>query len=142
VRLIPKFLRAHGTLPEAARMQIATEGQLFLEEGLRGTESFRQFSAPGRRASRAIRRIDVGIGISEKRVLLFEQSGRRKIVDLTYDDPRRAALEVSLDEDRVVIGIDLDRFGTPDVHGEMTIRFKSPNAALIVDTLQSRLGAQ
>jgi hypothetical protein len=69
-------------------MQIATEGQVFLEEGLRGTESFRHFRAPGRRASRAIRRIDVGIGISEKRVLLFEQSGRRKVVDLTYDDPR------------------------------------------------------
>jgi hypothetical protein len=51
-------------------------------------------------------------------------------------------LSVSLDKDKVAIDIDLDRFGTPDVHGAMTIRFKTPNAALIVDALQSRLDAQ
>lgn len=142
MRLIPKFLRADGTLPEAARLQIASEGQLFLEEGLHGTESFRHFRAPGRRASRAIRRIDVGIGVSEKRVLLFEQSGRRKVIDLPFDDSRREAVDVSLDDDRVAIHVDLDRFGTPNVHGQMTIRFKTPNAAAIVEALQMGLARQ
>ena len=84
-----------------------------------------------------------GIGVSEQRLALYCRSGRVKLIDQPFTEPRLSALEVSLDrEDRVALRIDFDRAAVPKVSGQMTIRAVTPNAATLVEELSARLGSQ
>jgi hypothetical protein len=48
-------------------------------------------------------------------------------------------LDVSLrGDDRVVIRVDYDRAGVPNVSGEITIHARTPNAAQIVEHFRAR----
>jgi hypothetical protein len=130
-----------GKLPDDVRIAITGEGVVFLEEGLRGSITYKHYRAPGRRYGSRIEALIVGLGVSDQRVVVFARSGRTRLVDVPYADPRSAALTVSADGEKVAIAVDLDRFGTPDISGNITIRATTPNAAAIVESLRQRLDA-
>ena len=84
----------------------------------------------------------LAVGISERRLAVYCRSGRVKLIDSVFSDPRWHAVEVSLRvADTVSIRIDYGRAGVPDVSGEIEIRATVPaNAATIVEEIRERLG--
>lgn len=141
--LFAKLLLGNGTLRPKLRATLESEGVVLVEEGLPGTITYAHFKAPGRRHHGKVVGECLGLGISEQRLALYCRSGRVKLIDQPFTEPRLSALDVSLErEDRVALLIDYDRVAVPRVSGQMTIRAVTPNAASIVEQLSARLGRQ
>jgi hypothetical protein len=143
VGLFTKLLLGNGTLKPSLRAALESEGLVLVEEGLPGSIRYANFKAPGRRSRGKITGQCFGLGISERRLALYCRSGRVKLIDQPFTEPRLGAVDVSLEgEDRVALLIDYDRVEVPQVSGQMTIRARTPNAARVVEELTSRLGRQ
>ena len=134
------LLLGKGTLKPSLRAELEAEGVVLIEEGLVGTIRYSNFKAPGKRFKGKVTGECVGLGISERRLALYCRSGRAKLIDQPFSEPRLSALDVSQDgEDAVAFLIDYDRVEVPRVSGQMTIRVRTPNAARVVDELSARL---
>ena len=134
------LLLGKGTLKPSLRAELESEGLVLIEEGLVGSIKYSNFKAPGKRFKGKTTGECLGLGISERRLALYCRSGRGKLIDQPFTEPRLSAIGVSLDgEDRVAFLIDYDRADVPRVSGQMTIRARTPNAARIVEELTSRL---
>ncbi|MDQ3951932.1 MAG: hypothetical protein M3279_03040 [Actinomycetota bacterium] len=143
MKLFARLLLGNGRLEPELRAALHSEGLVILEEGLPGSVRYTSFSAPGRRFHGKVTLQRIGVGISKERLAVYCRSGRAKLIDTPFSDPRLSALDVSLqDHDTVSIRIDYDRVDVPDVSGEIEIRAKAPNAATIVEQLHARLGRQ
>jgi hypothetical protein len=137
---LTKLLLGDGKLRPELRAALESEGLVTLEEGLWGSVRYRHFKAPGRRFHGKVRAERIGLGISEQRLVVYCRSGRVKLIDTLFSDPRLNALEVSVDDTNAVsIQIDYDRANVPDVSGQITIRMRTPNATAIVQRLRARL---
>lgn len=131
----------NGTLSQGVRAKLETEGLVVVEEGLTGSVRYQHFKAPGRRFHGKVTAVCVGLGISEERVAIYCRSGRSKLVDTLFSEPRLGAVEFALHgTDEVSIRIDFDRGVVPKVSGQMEIRVTSPNALRIVEELRARAG--
>ena len=140
VGLFTKLLLGNGTLKPNLRAELESEGVVLIEEGLPGSIRYKNFKAPGKRFKGKITGECFGLGISEERLALYCRSGRVKLIDQPFTEPRLSAIEVSLEgEDRVALLIDYDRVDVPKVSGQMTIRARTPNAATVVEELSARL---
>jgi hypothetical protein len=140
--LFTRLLLGKGTLKPNLRAALESEGVVLIEEGLTGSIRYSNFKAPGRRYKGKITGECFGLGISEQRLALYCRSGRVKLIDQPFTEPRLSALDVSLDgDDRVELRIDYDRAAVPKVSGQMTIRARTPNAATVVEELSARLPA-
>jgi hypothetical protein len=140
---VAKLLLGNGKLKPKTRVALESEGLLFIEEGLPGSIRYRHFKAPGRRFNGKVTAERFGLGISEQRLAVYCRSGRVKLIDSAFSDPRWSAVEVTLpNSDTVSIRIDYDRVDVPKVSGEITISMRTSKAASVVELLQSRLGDQ
>ena len=138
-RLANLFL-GKGTLKPSLRAELESEGVVLIEEGLIGSIRYSNFKAPGKRFKGKITGECFGLGISERRLAVYCRSGRVKLIDQPFTEPRLSAIEVSLDgDDAVALLIDFDRADVPRVSGKMMIRARTPNAARVVDELTARL---
>ena len=135
-----RLLLGDGTLKPELRAALADEGLVLIEEGLSGSVRYKRFKAPGRYHNGKITPERIGIGVSEERFAVYCKSGRVKLLDTEFSNPRLSALDVSLSEnDRVAIRVDYDKLDGPRVSGEITIVAKTSDAASIVDELRARL---
>jgi hypothetical protein len=140
VGFFTKLLLGKGTLKPSLRAALESEGVVLIEEGLPGSIRYSNFKAPGKRFKGKITGECFGLGISTKRLALYCRSGRVKLIDQPFTEPRLSALDVSLDgDDGVALRIDYDRAAVPRVSGQMTIRARTPNAARVVEELLARL---
>ncbi len=139
--LFAKLLLGNGRLQPQLRATLESEGLVTLEEELSGSVRYRHFKAPGRRFHGKVSPQRIALAISEQRLVVYCRSGRVKLIDTPFSDPRLRALDVSLhDDDTVSIRIDYDRVAVPDVSGQIEIRVNTPGAPNIVEQLQVRLG--
>jgi hypothetical protein len=105
-----------------------------------GSIRYSNFKAPGKRFKGKITGECFGLGISERRLSLYCRSGRAKLIDQPFAEPRLSALDVSQHgEDSVAFLIDYDRAEVPRMSGQMAIRVRTPNAARVVEELSARL---
>lgn len=138
---LARLLLGNGRLPPEVHAALRSEGLVICEEGLSGSVRYRNFKAPGRRSHGKVTPQRIGLGISKERLAVYCRSGRAKLIDTAFSEPRLHALDVSIqDEDKVSMRIDYGRVDVPNVSGVITITAKSPNAANIVEHLQVRLG--
>lgn len=136
-----KLLLGNGKLKPELRAALESEGLVTIEEGLGGSIRYRHFKAPGKRFHGKVAAERIGLGISERRLAIYCRSGRVKLIDTAFSDPKWNALDVTLrDADTVSIRIDYERLGVANVSGEITINATTPNAAHIVEHLGTRLG--
>jgi hypothetical protein len=137
---LAKLLLGSGRFSPELRSALESEGLVTIEEELSGSVRYRRFKAPGKRFHGKVTLERLALGISERRLALYCRSGRVKLIDSAFSEPRFNGVQISLLEGETVsIRIDYDRLDVPDVSGEIEIRAKTPNAATIVDHLQSRL---
>ena len=140
---LAKLFLGDGGLRPKMRAALDSEGLVFLEEGLAGSVRYTNFKAPGRRSHGKVTPQRIGLGISEERFVVYCRSGRVKLIDTPFSDPRLSALDVVLgDGDTVSIRIDYDRIEVPGVSGQIEIRATTSNAATIVEQLRARLGRE
>ena len=138
---LANLLLGNGSLKPSLRAALESEGVVLIEEGLVGSIRYSNFKAPGKRFKGKITGECFGLGVSERRLAVYCRSGRVKLIDQPFTEPRLSAIDVSLEgEDRVALRIDFDRAEVPKVSGQMTIRARTPNAATVVEELNSRLG--
>ena len=138
--LFTNLLLGNGTLKPSVRAALESEGVVLVEEGLTGSIRYANFKAPGRRYKGKITGACFGLGISKQRLAVYCRSGRAKLIDQPFTEPRLSAIDVSLDgEDKVALLIDFDRAAVPKVSGQMTIHARTPNAARVVEELSARL---
>lgn len=138
-----KLLLGNGTLKPSLRAALESEGIVLIEEGLPGSIRYANFKAPGKRYRGKITGECFGLGISEQRLAVYCRSGRVKLIDQPFTEPRLSAIDVSLDgEERVALRIDFDRAEVPKVSGQMTISARTPNAARVVEELSGRVPRQ
>ena len=138
---LSKLLLGNGTLKPELRVALEAEGLVLIEEGLGGSVRYKRFRAPGRRHHGKVTGERIGLAVSEERLVVYCRSGRTKLIDTPFSDPRMSMLDISLQgDDTVAIRIDYDRADVPNVSGEIKILARTPNAANIVDHLRARLG--
>jgi hypothetical protein len=141
VTFLSKLLLGNGTLKPELRVALEAEGLVLIEEGLGGSVRYKRFRAPGRRHHGKVTGERIGLAVSEERLVVYCRSGRTKLIDTPFSDPRMSMLDISLQgDDTVAIRIDYDRADVPNVSGEIKILTRTPNAANIVDHLHARLG--
>jgi hypothetical protein len=140
VSFLAKLLLGNGTLKPDLRAALESEGLVLIEEGLGGSVRYEHFRAPGRRHHGKVTPERIGLGISERRFVLYCRSGRVKLIDTPFSNPRLGMVDVALEgDDEVVTRIDYDRADAPKVSGVIKILARTPNAPHIVDQLRARL---
>ena len=138
---LARLLLGNGKLKQELRAELEAEGLVLIEEGLSGSVRYKHFKAPGRRFHGKVTPERLGVAISRERFAVYCRSGRVKLIDTPFSEPRLSALDVSLEgSDTVLIRIDYDRLDVPKVSGEIRILVTTPNASTIVEQLQHRLG--
>jgi hypothetical protein len=116
-----------GKLPDPLRAELEAEGVVLLEEGLRGTLTYRNYRAPGRRYGMRKVRIAGVIAVTRLRVVVWG-AGRQVDVPLGYP-----GVEVARDGDeKVMFAFDASAFHT-DRSGRVEVRLRTPSAARIVE---------
>ena len=88
--LFTNLLLGNGTLKPKLRAALESEGVVLLEEGLPGTITYAHFKAPGRRHNGKVVGECIGLGVSEQRLALYCRSGRVKLIDQPFSEPRLA----------------------------------------------------
>jgi hypothetical protein len=142
VSFLTKLLLGSGTLKPELRAALESEGLVLIEEDLPGSLRYRHYRAPGKRFHGKVVAQRIGLGISEKRLVAYGRSGKGKLIDTEFSNPRTKIVEPSLHDDETVdILVDYDQAeDLPKISGQVTIRAGTPNAAAIVDELRKRLG--
>lgn len=134
------LLLGTGKLKPRLRAELEAEGLVALEEGLPGSVRYSRFKAPGKRFHGKVTAERIGLGISERRLAVYCRSGRVKLIDTPFSDPRFGAVEVFLQgDDTVSARIDYDQAGVPGVSGEIIVSAITPRAVHIVGQLNARL---
>ena len=138
---LTRLLLGTGELKPELKAALEAEGLVLLEEGLIGSIRYRHFKSPGRRMHGKVTGECMGIGVSRKRVAVYCRSGRAKLIDTEFANPRWDWVEVGLHgDDRVEFAIDYDKQDEePKISGQLTIRARTRNAARIVEELRARI---
>lgn len=140
IGFLAKLLLGDGTLSPEMLAALESEGLVLVEQGLSGSVSYSHFKAPGRRFNGKITPERIGLGLSEQRLVAYCRSGKVKLIDTQFDNPRLDAVTVELQGDeKVAFKIDYDLMGEPGVSGVITVRVKTDRAAEVVGQLQARL---
>ena len=91
-----------GKLPQPLRAELDAEGVVLLEEDLRGTVTYRNYRAPGKRYGIRKTRIAGAIAVTRQRVVAWGMGGRQIDVPLGYP-----GVEIARDgEEKVVFAPD------------------------------------
>jgi hypothetical protein len=116
-----------GKFPDPLRAEIDAEGVVLLEEGLRGTLTYRNYRAPGRRYGLRKARIVGAVAVTRRRVVVWG-AGRQVDVPLGYP-----GVEVARDgEEKVMFAFEASAFHA-DRSGRVEVRLRTPSAARIVE---------
>ncbi|HMN99610.1 MAG TPA: hypothetical protein PKD59_09360 [Miltoncostaeaceae bacterium] len=132
-----RLLLGSGTLPDDLRAQLVAEGLDQEEEGLPGTITYRHFRAPHRRSRWRRQWIRAALAISDRRLVVAVRG--RPFVDVAWDDPRLDAMEMSVEDDRLLIAFDPALFD-PRRSGRVELRLRSVHPRLALEQIRARAG--
>ena len=122
-----------GKIPAERRARLESEGIIVLEEGLRGSMSYRKYRAPGKRSGRGREGIVGAIALTKKRLVAFAWS--KPVVDVPLDHPTLDKLNVKVEnETRLCLSFEAEDFHA-DRSGSVVCRLSTDRA----NTLQRKL---
>ena len=115
---------------------MTAEGPLFLEEGLPGSITYRNYRAPGQRSSLRKDATSGAIAVTPQRLVVW--AGRGKNIDIPLDHPLRTAVQVTVDRpDRICFVYDASRFST-ERSGTVEVRLRTTQAAQVANLLEPK----
>jgi hypothetical protein len=131
---LAKLLAGAGRFSPEQRAELEAEGAEIIEDGLKGSITWRDYRAPGRYSSWRKKGVYVAIALTPRRLLVQRTGGKE--IDVPFDHPGFAAIEPSLDEpDRLCLAFDPAAFD-PRASGRIEVRLSTPQAGRIVERLQ------
>lgn len=123
-----------GRVPPGAVRQIQREGVVLQDEGISGSVTFRQFRAPGKYFRWRRTWFSGSIVLTREHFLAFRYS--KPIIGVAWTDDKMTALRCSLDDENTLcIGFEASTFH-PDSSGEIEVRFTTPMARALLETIQ------
>lgn len=126
-----------GRMPDNYRSQAEGEGLKFLEEGIRGTVTYRSFRGGGRYSNWKRQWYSASIALTGTRLLALR--GGHPIIDVPLDDPRIKQISFTVEEPDVLAAIFDAGLFQKDWTGTIEYRFKTPLAQTLLAGLQSRI---
>ncbi|HYO64423.1 MAG TPA: hypothetical protein VER08_12380 [Pyrinomonadaceae bacterium] len=124
-------------LPDELRAELEREGVLALDEGVRGSATYRNFRAPWRYSKWRREWYTASVVVTRVRLLALRRSLR--IVNVPFDDARFRGLQFSLEApDRLLVAFDASLF-QDNWSGTIEYRFRTNQAQKILDVLRGRV---
>ncbi len=122
-----------GKIPAQVRATIESEGVVLIEEGIRGTVTYRDFRSPGRIASWKKSAFSGAIALTRTRLLAMQFSN--PVINVPLDDDRLQQVQFSIEgEDRLLIAFNANLFHN-DWSGTLEYRFRTPQAPAFLKRL-------
>jgi hypothetical protein len=124
-----------GRMPAQWRTAIESEGVVLFDEGIGGSITYRDFSAPGRRSSWRKVAFSGSIALTRTRLLALQYAN--PAIDVPLDDPRLKQMQFSVedeDEDRLLVAFNANLFHN-DWSGTIEYRFRTEHAAAFINGL-------
>lgn len=127
-----------GKIPEQLMATLKSEGILTLDEGIKGSVTYRDFRAPGKYS--AWRRQWFTGSIVLTQVRLVSVISLSQAIDVPLTDERIRSLRFSVEgQDTFLVAFDPSLFH-PGWSGTMEYRFRTPEAAALVAKLREQMG--
>lgn len=124
-----------GKIPENERPALEAEGLVLVEEGIRGSITFRNFKAPWRRHSYRRSGFAGSIVLTEQRLVAYAFS--KHVVNIPVNHPQFRKIEISVDKaDRLCIAFEASDFHD-DRSGSIELRFRTPQALHFAERIRS-----
>ncbi|WP_236791299.1 DUF1707 domain-containing protein [Amycolatopsis sp. GM8] len=124
-----------GYLPAGLRATLVTEGLLVIDEGVRGSITYRGYREPGGYSGWERSSMSGAVAVTGRRLLAW--GGGAKRVDVPLGHPLRAAIMLSVDKPgRLCIAVDAGAFH-PDRSGRIEYRFRTTRAEVVRGLLGS-----
>jgi hypothetical protein len=118
-------------MPEGVLRELASEGLLVFEEGLRGSITLHNFRAPGTYSIWERTAVTGTVALTWRRILVWTTRGKQ--VDVPAGHPLRSAIEVTVEKPHVLrIESDAGAFH-PRRSGRIVYRLHTRSAGLICD---------
>lgn len=126
-----------GKIPEQLAATLKREGILLMDEGIRGSATYRNFRSPGRYANWKRQWYTASIALTEVRLVALRYA--QPIIDVPLTDERIRGLRFSLEEtDTLQVAFDAALFHD-DWSGTIEYRFRTPQAQVFLDLLRERV---
>ena len=136
-KAISRLLLGRGKLPEPVRHALAAETIDVLVEGVRGTITYRNYRAPGRRSNWRRTWFAGALALTGRRVVAYR--GRERLLDIPFDHPIMRAVRIVLEQpERLYIAYDAAAFHT-DRSGIVELRFFTDQAATLAARIEQRI---
>ncbi len=124
-----------GKLPKDQRATLEAEGFVLIVEGIRGSITYKDYSAPGKSFSKKRSWFIGSLVITQKRVVAF--AFFQRLLNIPFEDPLISKLNVAVEDDKCLcLSFDASDF-YPDRSGTIECRFITSQALLFQERLQS-----
>ena len=136
MKSLRNLMLGSGRLPDDLRAASTAEGLLFLEEGLSGSITYRNYRAPGQRSSLNKQATTDAIVVTSRRLIGWAAGGKN--IDVPLDHSLRAAINITLDRpDRICFAYDAGKFST-ERSGTIEVRLRTARAAQVAELLKPK----
>ena len=123
-----------GKIPAHLAAQLKTEGIVLLDEGIRGSTTYRDFRSPRRYAAWKRQWYTASLVLTEAR--LFALGFSRTIIDVPLEDERLSRVSFSLEANgTLLVSLDAALFHQ-DWSGKIEYRFRTQYGQAFLDKLQ------
>jgi hypothetical protein len=127
-----------GKIPAPLLSQLQREGILLVDEGVKGSATYRNFRKPGRVDSWSRKWYTASIALTKTRLLALWSAN--PIIDVPLTDERIKAMRYSLEHDDLLcVAFDAALFHA-DWSGTIEYRFRTPEAPRFLELLQQQIG--
>jgi hypothetical protein len=126
-----------GKMPETLMFQLKNEGVILLDEGVKGSVTYRNFRAPGRRESWRRQWSTASIALTKTRLLGLIYSSL--VINVPLADERIKAMQYTLENGPALcVTFDASLFHA-DWSGTIEYRFRTPQAQEFFDFLTEQI---
>jgi hypothetical protein len=123
-----------GRMPQQWRSTIESEGVVLFDEGIGGSITYRDFSAPGRRSSWRKVAFSGSIALTKTRLLALQYAN--PAINVPLDDPRLKQMQFSVEgEDKLLVAFNANLFHN-DWSGTIEYRFRTEQAPAFLKGLR------
>jgi len=125
-----------GRMPQQWRSTIESEGVVLFDEGIGGSITYRDFSAPWRRSSWRKVAFSGSIALTKTRLVALQYAN--PAINVPLDEPRLKQMQFSVEgEDKLLVAFNANLFHN-DWSGTIEYRFRTEQAPAFLNGLDNQ----
>lgn len=126
-----------GKLPEALMSELESEGIVLINEKIRGTITYRDFRAPGKRFLYKRSGFTSALVITQTRLLATSYAN--KAINVPFDDERIQSMKFTVEDGPKFCSFFEASLFHENWSGQLEFRFRTPDAQQFLDEIRMRL---